>query len=84
MFLEIAGAEVMITQVMLWCMLTKYGEGKPQAIINGGLRGSKIGSNGRSRRVTTRPVKALDKNLKLNQALWVLTQEMGKLAKEIA
>ncbi len=53
-------------------------------IIDGGLRGSKIGSNGRRRRVTTRPVKALDKNLKLNQALWVLTQEMGKLAKEIA
>ncbi len=53
-------------------------------IINGGLRGSKIGANGRRRRVTTRPVKALDKNLKLNQALWVLTQEMGKLAKEIA
>jgi len=53
-------------------------------IIDGGLRGSKIGANGRRRRVTTRPVKALDKNLKLNQALWVLTQEMGKLAKEIA
>lgn len=53
-------------------------------IINGGLSGLKIGSNGRRRRVTTRPVKALDKNLKLNQALWVLTQEMGKLAKEIA
>ena len=53
-------------------------------IIDGGLRGSKVGTNGRRRRVTTRPVKALDKNLKLNQALWVLTQEMGKLAKEIA
>ncbi len=53
-------------------------------IIDGGLRGSKVGANGRRRRVTTRPVKALDKNLKLNQALWVLTQEMGKLAKEIA
>ncbi|BHH83443.1 DUF932 domain-containing protein [Desulforhopalus sp. 52FAK] len=53
-------------------------------IIDGGLRGSKVGTNGRRRRVTTRPVKALDKNLKLNQALWVLTQEMEKLAKEIA
>lgn len=53
-------------------------------IIDGGLRGSKIDANGRQRRVTTRPVKALDKNLKLNQALWVLTQEMGKLAKNIA
>jgi len=53
-------------------------------IIDGGLRGSKIGANGRRRKITTRPVKALDKNLKLNQALWILTQEMGKLAKEIA
>ena len=51
-------------------------------IVKGGLRGSKIGTNGRRRRVTTRPVKALDKNLRLNQALWVLTQEMGKLAKQ--
>ncbi len=53
-------------------------------IINGGLRGPKIGANGRRRKATTRPVKALDKKLKLNQALWVLTQEMGKRAKEIA
>lgn len=50
-------------------------------IMNGGLRGVKYDSNGRGRRVTTRAVKALDKNLKLNQALWIITQKMAELAK---
>ncbi len=48
-------------------------------IMKGGLRGQKRGANGRLRRVTTRPVKAIDRNIKLNQALWVLTEEMAKL-----
>ena len=51
-------------------------------IISGGIKGIKIGDNGRRRRVKTRPVKALDKNLKLNQALWVVTQKMAELAKK--
>ncbi|MCP4340787.1 MAG: hypothetical protein GY799_18335 [Desulfobulbaceae bacterium] len=51
-------------------------------LISGGIKGVKIGDNGRRRRVTTRPVKALDKNLKLNLALWVITQKMG--SKKIA
>ncbi len=48
-------------------------------IIRGGLRGQKRGSNGRMRNMTTRPVKALDRNIKLNQALWVLTEKMAEL-----
>ena len=48
-------------------------------IIRGGLRGRKRGSNGRMRNMTTRPVKALDRNIKLNQALWVLTEKMAEL-----
>jgi hypothetical protein len=52
-------------------------------IMSGGLHGTKIDASGRRRRVTTRPVRALDKNLKLNQALWVLTQKMAELAKTI-
>ncbi|MBM9514264.1 DUF932 domain-containing protein [Desulfogranum marinum] len=52
-------------------------------VINGGIKGVKVGDNGRRRKVTTRPVKALDKNLKLNQALWVLTQRMAELAQGI-
>ena len=47
--------------------------------IRGGLKGTTKGSNGRIRRTTTRPVKALDRNIKLNQALWVLTEKMAEL-----
>ncbi len=48
-------------------------------IVRGGLKGTTRGSNGRMRRTTTRPVKALDRNIKLNQALWFLTEKMAEL-----
>jgi Domain of unknown function (DUF932) len=48
-------------------------------IIKGGVRGHKFDEIGRHRRVTTRPVKALDRNVKLNQALWFLTEKMKEL-----
>jgi hypothetical protein len=48
-------------------------------IMRGGLKGRTRGSNGRLRRITTRPVKALDRNIKLNQALWFLTEKMAEL-----
>jgi hypothetical protein len=48
-------------------------------LTKGGLKGKKRGANGRLRRTTTRPVKALDKNIKLNQALWFLTEKMAEL-----
>ena len=48
-------------------------------IMRGGLKGTTTGSNGRTRRTTTRPVKALDRNIKLNQALWFLTEKMAEL-----
>ncbi len=47
--------------------------------MRGGLKGNTRGSNGRLRRTTTRPVKALDRNIKLNQALWSLTEKMAEL-----
>jgi len=47
--------------------------------IKGGLKGTSRGSNGKLRRTTTRPVKALDRNIKLNQALWYLTEKMAEL-----
>ena len=47
--------------------------------MRGGLKGRTRGSNGRLRRSTTRPVKALDRNVKLNQALWYLTEKMAEL-----
>ncbi len=48
-------------------------------IIRGGLKGMKRDGNGRLRRTKTRPVKAIQRNIKLNQALWVLTEKMAEL-----
>ncbi len=47
--------------------------------MRGGLKGTSRDDNGRIRRSTTRPVKALDRNIKLNQALWFLTEKMAEL-----
>ena len=48
-------------------------------VMRGGLKGVARGTNGKLRRTTTRPVKALDRNIKLNQALWFLTEKMAEL-----
>lgn len=48
--------------------------------IRGGLRGFKRDERGfRTRRVSTRPVVGIDQNVKLNRALWTLTEQMAKL-----
>ena len=48
-------------------------------VMRGGLKGMKRSDDGRSRRTTTRPVKAIDRNIQLNQALWYLTEKMAEL-----
>jgi len=48
-------------------------------ILKGGISGTKKGANGRIRHVRTRPVKAIDRDVKLNKALWMLTEHMAKL-----
>jgi len=48
-------------------------------IMRGGLKGTKRDNGGRLRRATTRPVKAIDRNIQLNQALWYLTEKMAEL-----
>jgi hypothetical protein len=48
-------------------------------VMKGGLHGAKRGSNGRMRRQKTRPVKSIDRDVKLNKALWILTEEMARL-----
>ncbi|MBU0663424.1 MAG: DUF945 domain-containing protein [Proteobacteria bacterium] len=47
-------------------------------IIKGGIKGYTKGENG-PRKHTTRAVQSLDRNIKLNQALWVLTEKMAEL-----
>lgn len=48
-------------------------------VIRGGLHGIARDANNRPRRVTTRPINGIDQDVKLNRALWVLTQEMAKI-----
>lgn len=47
--------------------------------MKGGIYGSKQNANGHIRRVKTHPVKSIDRDVKLNKALWVLTEEMARL-----
>ena len=49
-------------------------------IIRGGLHGRKLDANGRTKRTSTREVKGIDQNVALNRGLWVLAEEMRKLA----
>lgn len=51
-------------------------------IVRGGLKGQTRDDNGRLRRVTTRPVKSLERDVKLNQALWLLTEKMAELKRQ--
>ncbi len=48
-------------------------------IMRGGLQGVTIGTNGTRRRQKTRPITSLDKNIRLNQSLWFLTEKMAEL-----
>jgi hypothetical protein len=50
-------------------------------IMKGGLRGRKRGANGRMRNTKTRPVKAIDRDVKLNKALWIITEQMAQSKK---
>lgn len=43
------------------------------------IQGGVTARNERNRRTTTRPVKAVDRDIKLNKALWRLTEEMAKM-----
>lgn len=49
--------------------------------IRGGIRAVGIDANMRRRRVTTRPVNGIDQDVKLNRALWQLSQRMAELKK---
>jgi len=47
-------------------------------VIKGGLHGREV-SNGRLRNVSTRAVKGIDQDVKLNRALWTLAEKMAEL-----
>lgn len=48
-------------------------------VIKGGLRGIGRNANGQRRRVTTRAVNGIDQDVKLNRALWTLSQRMAEI-----
>ncbi len=48
-------------------------------VIRGGLSAWGRDANNRPRRVTTREVRGIDQNVKLNRALWVLGERMAQL-----
>lgn len=48
-------------------------------VIRGGLHGYQRDDLNRLRRVTTRQIKGIDQDVKLNRALWVLTEKMAEL-----
>lgn len=55
----------------LWLTLNRVQE----HLITGGIRGRRPDG----RRLTTRPVQAIDQNIKINRALWVLAEAMQEL-----
>ena len=55
----------------LWSTFTRVQENM--------LRGGVHGRSATGKRMTTRPVKGIDQNIKLNRALWTLAEEMKKL-----
>jgi hypothetical protein len=54
-------------------------------IIKGGLHGAVYNPETRkTRKITTRPVRSLDRDIKLNQALWVLTEKMAEFKQKMS
>jgi hypothetical protein len=50
-----------------------------QRVQENAMRGGQPGRSTQGRRVRTRPVGSIDRNVSLNRALWVLAEEMRKL-----
>lgn len=59
--------------------LWRVGNVVQENAIRGGLRAWGRDANGHRRRVTTREVKAIDADVKINRALWRLNEEMARL-----
>jgi len=48
-------------------------------LIKGGIRANRLNKYGYTTRTKTREVKAIDQNIKLNRALWTLTEKMMEI-----
>ena len=63
------------TQPNLWNVFNVVQEN----VIKGGIHARGQDALGRWRRSTTRPIKGIDQDIRLNKALWVLAQEMAAI-----
>jgi len=59
----------------LWTTFNRVQEN----VIRGGIRGRTVDENGRTSYRSTREVKGIDQDVKLNRALWTLAEEMRRL-----
>lgn len=59
----------------LWSVFNRTQEN----LIRGGQSGHGIGANGRFKRTTTRAIKGVTEDVRINKALWALTEAMAKL-----
>lgn len=59
----------------LWSVFNRTQEN----LIRGGQTGYGVDANRRSKRTTTRAIKGVSEDLRVNKALWALAQEMAKL-----
>ncbi len=48
-----------------------------ESIIRGGLTGTQTTADGRRRNITTRPINGIDADIRLNKALWVLSEHLA-------
>jgi hypothetical protein len=64
------------TKSDLWTVFNRVQENA----IKGGLQGIRVNEDtGQTRRTTTRQIKGIDQDVKLNRALWFLTEQMAQL-----
>ena len=54
-----------------------------EKMLKGGIRTMKVNDKNRARRNTTRKVNSIDKNIKLNKALWDMATQMRELKQEV-
>ena len=53
-------------------------------VIKGGLSGYRLAENGNTRRTTTREVKGIDQDLRINKALWLVGEQLAKTLRQAA
>ncbi len=59
----------------LWTVFNRIQEN----LLRGGMRGRKKTPSGRTQRTTSRAVKSVSEDLRLNKALWTLTEKFAAL-----